>query len=159
MEFQLAFAADLRAPDAFLFTCQRVNAPKGGKGALEHHANGVTGISDIVAVEDNPSDFQYLLQAASGQRDVAAHSFGIALDLAGARLLALTPAGYHAICGLDAPAGRGLRFMAVIFRTPDLDALAAVLARHHVAFDRRAGRLVVPPADGQGATYLFEARP
>ena len=159
MEFQLAFAADLRAPDAFLFTCQRVNAPKGGKGALEHHANGVAGISAIVAVEDNPSDFQYLLQAASGQRDVSAHSFGIALDVPGARLQALTPAGYHALSGLDAPAGRGLRFVAVVFHAADLDALAALLARHRVAFDRRGGRIVVPPAAGQGAAYLFEARP
>ncbi|MGH7005536.1 MAG: VOC family protein, partial [Alphaproteobacteria bacterium] len=33
--FRLAFAADLRAPDAFFFTCQRVDAPKVDRAALQ----------------------------------------------------------------------------------------------------------------------------
>ncbi|HET7413662.1 MAG TPA: VOC family protein, partial [Pararhizobium sp.] len=46
--FRLAFAADLRAPDALFFTCERVNALPVDRSALESHGNGVTGISEIV---------------------------------------------------------------------------------------------------------------
>ena len=59
--FKLAFAADLRGPDFFLFACQRINALPRDRGALLVHDNGVVGISRVVLVEDNPSDFQYLL--------------------------------------------------------------------------------------------------
>ena len=34
MDFRLAFAADLRSPDSFFFTCQRINVPKADRSAL-----------------------------------------------------------------------------------------------------------------------------
>ena len=46
--FRLAFAADPRADDLFLFTCQRLNAPKVDRSALQSHANGAARIARIV---------------------------------------------------------------------------------------------------------------
>ena len=52
--FKLAFASGSGATDAFLFACERINAPKIDRTALQAHANGVTGIVEIVAVSDAP---------------------------------------------------------------------------------------------------------
>ncbi len=46
--FRLAFASDPRAPDFFLFTCQRLNAPMVDRSALQTHLNGVTRIKAVV---------------------------------------------------------------------------------------------------------------
>ncbi|TGP74908.1 VOC family protein, partial [bacterium M00.F.Ca.ET.221.01.1.1] len=50
--FKLAFVSDKEADEAFLFACQRINAPKIDRTALQTHANGVTGILEIIAVSD-----------------------------------------------------------------------------------------------------------
>jgi hypothetical protein len=55
--FRLAFAADLRAPDFFLFTCQRINPLPSDRRALETHANGVVGITEIVLNSNGPEGF------------------------------------------------------------------------------------------------------
>ncbi len=54
--FKLAFAATSGATDAFLFACQRINAPKVDRTALQTHANGATGIVEVVAVSDQPAE-------------------------------------------------------------------------------------------------------
>ena len=50
--FRLAFAADPRADDIFLFTCQRLNAPKVDRSALQTHANGAARIARIVVAAE-----------------------------------------------------------------------------------------------------------
>ncbi|TGV96051.1 VOC family protein, partial [Mesorhizobium sp. M2E.F.Ca.ET.154.01.1.1] len=50
--FKLASVADRKATDAFLFACQRINAPEIDRTALQAHANGVTGVVEVVAVSD-----------------------------------------------------------------------------------------------------------
>jgi hypothetical protein len=60
--FELAFAADLRAPDAFFFTCERVNAPAVDRSALQKHQNGVRRIKAIVLEAPEPMDFAAFLQ-------------------------------------------------------------------------------------------------
>jgi len=155
--FKLAFAADLRAPDAFFFTCERVGVPAVDRATLERHANGVTGIREIVAVEDNPSDFQYLVQEIAGTRDVGAHSFGISVKAGDAALSVTTPAGLEAFFGAKADGReRGLRLMAVVFSVVDLAALKAHLARNGIAHRTTGHRLVVDRVPGQGAIFAFE---
>ncbi len=155
--FKLAFAGDLRAPDAFFFTCERVAAPAIDKSGLQRHDNGVTGIAGVVMSEPNPSDFQYFLQEFVNQRDVEAHSFGMDIEAANATVSVLNPAGMQAFFGMKASThSRGLRLRAIVFTVADAARCAAVLTERGVAFAEIANRLVVPPADGQGAAFAFE---
>lgn len=155
--FRLAFAGDLRAPDFFLFACQRVNALPASRGSLERHDNGVLGISAVVLGEENPSDFQYLLETVFGQREIEAHSFGISLQSANVRIEALTSAGLNGYYGIaSSPRGRGLEAVAVAFRVGDIGVTERLLADRGIAFARHGARLVVPPAAGQGVSFVFE---
>lgn len=155
--FRLAFAADLRAPDFFLFNCQRVQALPADRSALETHANGVTGLSEIVLAEPNPTDFQYLLQEAFDQREVSAHSFGMDLVAANAKVTVLNPEGMQAFFGLATErADRGLRGQAVVFTVADLTVTEALLAGNGVGFERRENRILVAAAPGQGVLFAFE---
>lgn len=155
-QFRLAFSADLRSPDAFVFTCQRIGAVAGGCGSLAEHANGVTGLAAVVAVESNPSDFQYLLQETLRQREVRAHSFGIDLEADGARLSVLTTEGVRSLYGSLAEAWqRGLRFQGLVLNCRSLSALRALLQANGVAWREYGGMIVVDPAPGQGAFLAF----
>jgi hypothetical protein len=156
--FKLAFAADLRSPDSFFFTCQRINVPKVDRSALQHHSNGVTGMVSIAISEENPSDFQYLLQDAIGQRETSAHTFGLDIHCSNVRIEAFNRHGMRAWFGVtDGFDQRGLRLRAVVFAAPDLDLVRAGLAANHVPFEEHEGRVIVRPVEGQGAIYAFEA--
>ncbi|MCB1385422.1 MAG: VOC family protein [Nitratireductor sp.] len=155
--FKLAFAADLRAPDSFLFTCERINPPKVDRTALESHENGAAGIAEIAAGEPNPSDFQYLLQEVINQRNVNAHSFGIELAAGNANIAAYGAAGLKAWYGIESGChGRGLRLRAFSVAVRDLTVTEKLLKKNKVASRRIAHRLVVPHAPGQGCVIAFE---
>lgn len=155
--FLLAFAADLRAPDAFFFTCQRINAPAVDRSALQKHPNSVVALREVVLTEPNPADFQYLLQDVVRQRTVEADSFGLRIASANGGISVLTPAGFSAAFGGELPChSRGLRLRAVVFAATDLAALSQILVRNHVPHDLHGRRLVVPAAAGQGAIFAFE---
>lgn len=160
LSFRLAFAADLRAPDAFFFSCERVDGPSPppGRSGLESHDNGVVSIREIAMCEPNPTDFQYLLEAVIDTREINAHSFGIELAAANANIAVYSPAGLKAWFG-DASGGhgRGLRLRAIVFAVRDLAATKALLEGRGVACQQVAGRLVVHTAPGQGAIFAFEA--
>ncbi|TCN18470.1 VOC family protein [Sinorhizobium americanum] len=153
--FRLAFAADLRAPDFFLFSCQRIRALP-VDGALTDHENGVTGIAEVVLSEPNPTDFQYLLQEAVDEREVSAHSFGMDIQAGSVKLSVLNPAGMEAFYGRPVSAtDRGLRGRAVVFRVADLEATRALFAQNDIEFAEMGGRLVVPEVPGQGVIFAF----
>lgn len=155
--FLLAFAADLRAPDAFFFTCERVNVPKVDRSALQAHENKAASIREVVLSEVNPTDFQYFLQDVVNEREVDARSFGMDIEAANATVSVLTPAGLEALFGADAPChARGLRLRAIVFGVEDLSAVDHILTRDHIAHDRRGDRIVIPAAPGQGAIFAFE---
>lgn len=156
--FRLAFAADLRAPDAFFFTCQRVNTPKVDRTALQTHENGAVALREIVLSEVNPTDFQYPLQEVINQRDVNAHSFGMDLHAANANVTVLTPQGLRSFFGVEASTTeRGLRLQAFVLAVRDLAAVESLLAKNNIPFEKRGSRLVVHKAPGQGAAIAFEA--
>ncbi len=156
MSVRLAFAADPRAPDAGFFTCETRNVPDVDQTALKTHANGATGLLDVVASEPNPSDFQYFLQSLLNQREVDSNSFGMSLETEGGAVTVLTPDGMDAVYGMTAERyERGLRFQGYVVEVASLDATATLLKRNGIAFVRRVGRLVVPPAQGQGCFVAF----
>ncbi|AOG10071.1 VOC family protein [Agrobacterium sp. RAC06] len=155
--FRLAFAADLRAPDFFAFACQRINPLPTDRGPLLVHANGAAGIRSVVLVEENPSDFQYLLEMVLDQRDVTAHSFGISIQAAHTSVDVLTPEGFRLHFGQDvAVSERGLVGAAVVFAVDDLGVTEACLAAKGVTYQKTGARLVVAPEEGQGVTFAFE---
>lgn len=156
--FKLAFSADLRAPDAFLFTCQRMNVPAVDRSALQKHANGVTGIATIVASEANPSDYQYWLQTAMANRETDAHSFGISVAMTNCELDVLTPEGMAMRYGVARQATeRGVRFEGIVFKVSSLDAIAAHAEQAGIQLRSQSGMLIADAADGQGAFFAFMA--
>lgn len=156
--FRLAFAADLRAPDAFFFTCQRVNSPKVDRTALQTHENGAISLLQVILSEVNPTDFQYLLQEVLNQRDVNAHSFGMDLDAANASVTVLTPQGLRSFLDIKiSDSERGLRLQALVVGVRHLSAVESLLRSNDIPFEPRGSRLIVPQAPGQGAAIAFEA--
>ena len=157
VQFSLAFAADPRSPDARFFSCETRAAPPRDEKLLDH-ANGAVGIARIVMSEPNPTDFQYFLQDVSGQRDVAAHSFGMDVEIANGTIEVLTPEGLSARYGLTANETlRGMLHQAYVIAVEDKATTAAWLRSNAIEFAERGGMLIVPPRIGQGCTVCFEA--
>jgi hypothetical protein len=158
MDFRLVCTADLRSPDFFGFTCERINVPKADRSKLIVHGNGVVAMRTVVITENNPTDFQYLFQELCNEREVDAHSFGMDIKCSNATISVLTPVGFEAMFGKSAASTeRGLLGQAVIFATQNLSALKSHLKQNAIAFSEHMGRVIVDKAPGQGAHFIFEA--
>lgn len=156
VQFALAFAADPRSPDARFFSCETRAAPPRDEKLLSH-PNGATCILRVVMSEPNPTDFQYFLQDVSGQRDVAAHSFGMDVEVANGTIEVLTPEGLRMRYGLHADeARRGMLHQAYVIGVGNLDETRSWLRGHSIDHTERGGMLIVPPSIGQGCTVCFE---
>ena len=154
--FRLAFASDRDTPDAFVFACQRVNAPKVDRAALQAHGNGATAIAEVVAVAGDPAVQLALLATAAGLPSGAATMDGLVLP--NARLTVLEPADFEARFGIAAGPPSALRFAAVVFRVAALQAVAGLLARNGVEHHLRGESLIAPAAPGQGAPFVYEEK-
>jgi hypothetical protein len=158
MEFRLAFVADLRSPDFFGFTCQRITVPKADRSRLVAHENGVTAIRAVVLSEPNPTDFQYLFQELVNEREVEAHSFGMDIRCANATISVLTPDGFTAHYGGRAERNeRGVLGQAILFAVKDMAAFKQLLSSRNIGYSDRLGRVIIERAAGQGAIFAFEA--
>jgi hypothetical protein len=155
--FKLAFAAGAGATDAFLFACERVNAPKVDRAALQAHANGVTGIVEIVAVSDRPAEQHRLISVAVD--DPTGSGQGGTFHLPNADLSVLDPASFTARFGLPAGAPTDLRFAAVVFSVRSADVTSRLLAANSIQHDIAGNDIVVQPAPGQGAAFIFREIP
>ncbi len=155
--FRLAFAADLRSPDFFFFASQRILPLPSDRKALEAHENGVIGLAEVVLSEQNPTDFQYLVQEAADEREVEALSFGMTVDTPRGRITVLNDAGLEGFYGIAPEEGtdRGLKGRAVVFKVSDLSDTRRLLAGRGLAFEERDTRILVPPAPGQGVLFVF----
>ncbi|MER8825627.1 VOC family protein [Mesorhizobium sp. M0938] len=151
--FKLAFASGAGAKDAFLFACERINAPKVDRTALQAHANGAVGIIEVVAVSDQPSEQHRLISIAA--RSPASRQGSTAMGLPNATLTLLDPAAFEARFGIPAGAPSKLRFAAVVFSVRRADTVARLLAAYSVEHDIRGNDIVVQPAPGQGAAFIF----
>ncbi|MBD9372449.1 VOC family protein [Rhizobium sp. ARZ01] len=154
--FRLAFAVDMRAPDFFFFASQRVISLPSDRKALEEHPNGVVALSEIVLSEQNPTDFQYLIQLATDGREVEAHSFGMSVQTPRGRITVLNGAGMLGFYGVEtAVMDRGLKGEAVVLRVNDLAHCRRHFKSNGIEFTERGDRLFVAPAPGQGALFVF----
>ncbi|MGI9401704.1 MAG: VOC family protein, partial [Rhizobiaceae bacterium] len=158
ISFTLAFAGDLRSPDLFYFVCQKENVPDIDYNKLQRHKNGVKSIREIVLSESNPSDFQYLLQEVTGQRDQNAHSFGIELKSENVNIAVHSPVGMKAWFGAEMEQKeRGLIGRAIVLGVRNLEKTREYFENNHINFHEIGNRLVVDPAPGQGVILAFEA--
>ncbi|RWE76879.1 VOC family protein [Mesorhizobium sp.] len=153
--FKLAFVSDKEADEAFLFACQRINAPKIDRTALQAHANGVTGILEIIAVSDRPAA-QIGLIATAAEADA---SDGDAVRLPNAVLSVLSCEDYGSRFGLKVAPSPNLRFTAIVFSVRDTAAAKQLLADNAVRHNMSGNDIVVPPAPGQGAAFIFREIP
>jgi len=149
--FKLAFAAGSKATNAFLFACERINAPDIDRTALQAHANGATGIVEIVAVSEAPSAQARLISTVAGSKQES----GAVFDLPNARLTVLDHAAFTARFGVSAGAPTELRFAAVVFSVRSADATVSLLAANAIPHDIAGNEIVVQPASGQGAAFIF----
>jgi hypothetical protein len=151
--FRLAFAGRGKNPDAFVFSCERVNAPRVDRAALQAHPNGVVGIRDVVAISSDCANALRLLSVAADSS--AGGTVAGALKLPNAALHVVDVDAFEARFGLHV-AQSALRFAAVVFGVQDIEALTALLAGNAVEHHLRDGYVIVPPAVGQGAAFVFE---
>lgn len=144
--FRLAFAALAETSDgAFFFTCERANAPKVDRSALQAHANGALRIISIEAGAGSLADAGGFLAtvAHSSARDTGQGE--TVVPLANADVIVKARPG-QATLGLDA----------LVFGVGDLAAARSLLVNNGVEHDLSGQILVIPPAPGQGATFIFE---
>jgi hypothetical protein len=157
--FRLAFVADLRAPDLFFFTCQRINALPADRKILETHTNGVTGITEVVLTAPDPRAFSPFMRFCTSAPLIRDEAFGISLDTPNARISILSPDGLNAYFDLAAPGtDRGLRGVAIVFKVADLAVTEAHLAANGITYTRKNNRILVKAASGQGALFAFEEK-
>jgi hypothetical protein len=154
--FRLAFAADKTSPDAFFFTCQRVNAPKVDRSALQAHENGVGRIAGVIAVSEEPHASGEFLSGVAGTHAPAALDGQFELQLPNATVRCVTPATFEGMSGQVAPQSTGLRLAAVIFRVQSLASVETVLRNNAIGHQHIGRRVIVPAAPGQGAVFIFE---
>lgn len=155
--FRLAFAADLRAPDAFFFSCQRVNAPNVDRTALQAHANGVTGIKRVVLATPKVDAFSDLVLAISNAAAVDDVDGDTSIKTANATIDLLDQESLGRDFGALSSSEPGLRLRAIVFEVADLHATGTLLKSRNIAYQRRGTRLAIQPAPGQGAIFAFEA--
>ncbi len=151
--FRLAFAAEGNTPDAFFFTCERVNAPKVDRTALQSHANGVKRIVGIVATSAEPAAYANFFATVAGAESVAE---GVQFELPNATIALTDPAGLKVDFGAEVPSASDLRLSAIVFGVKDLAKTEALFIADAVDYHRRGSRLIVSSAAGQGAIFAFE---
>lgn len=153
--FRLAFASGKAASDAFQFSCERVNAPRVDRAALQTHDNSAAAIVEVVAIGSNPSA-QLRLLGIAADASPAPSAETSELILPNAKLSVVTPQDYARRFGLPAADPTDLRFAAVVFSVASLQKLRTVLAQRGIGYDIGDEQIIVAPAPGQGAAFIFK---
>lgn len=154
--FRLAFAADLRSPDAYFFSCERARVPSIDMSALRAHANAVIGINAVIASEPAPAEWAGFLSSIAGGGSVSIHKSKVELPLGNARFLVLDRDRLAGDFGLNAGHARGLRLRVILFKTADMEQTRSVIEKAGIAPEWHGGRLMVRAEPGQGAAFAFE---
>ena len=152
--FSLAFAQDNKAPDTGFFTCQQHYPENFWNPAFQVHANGVSGVSGVVFVAENPADHHVFLKAFSGVSDLQSTSTGITIETPRGEIQVMDPAAYRLHFAVEPPdVARGMRLAAIRFALRDPAAARAALG---TSASERMNKLVVGPEVVHGATLVFE---
>ncbi|MBP0440983.1 VOC family protein [Tianweitania sediminis] len=155
--FLLAFAADLRAPDALFFTCERIGVPKVDRAPLTEHANGAARLKRVILVAPEPQLFETLFTKLLDDAAVVPTSSGFKIATATTDIEVLEPKAAATLLGTETwdAFDPTLQLAAVEFAVSDLGATGELLQRKGIASDQRNGIICVAPAPGQGVPFLF----
>ena len=157
--FRLAFAAPAGVEDIFAFTCQRMNAPAVARDALQRHANGVARLSEVVAIAANPAEAADFFRNIANAVPVVGANGRLNLALGNVTLSIQPPQAFAEHFACPPPRGGALRYAAIVFAMRDVPGCRAQFRASGVTFHEADGRLVVPPAPGQGTYFMFEELP
>lgn len=155
VSFRLAFTAPADLQDTFFFTCERVDAPSGGRGALAVHVNAVQGLSRIVAVAPSPRSFDTFL-AALANRHPQTGNGELLVQTGNAEISVLTPSAMATRFRTAPAKGGSLELAGIVFASRSLAQTAQALDATGVDYSRLSSLIIVPPAPGQGAFFAFE---
>ncbi|HTV69203.1 MAG TPA: VOC family protein [Rhizobiaceae bacterium] len=139
--FRLAFAQALEAPGILVFTCERVAVPHVDRAALQRHANGVTCIRSITVVGGDTEALEPVAAVLGTAQS------GIAIDAT-----PIDPWNFGAPAFEEAS-----RLAAISFAVEHIEQPKTLLHGAGIDFSLEARRIIVPPAAGQGGTFIFEA--
>ncbi len=155
--FRLAFAADLRAPDCFFFTCQRIGVPNVDRTALQRHENGAARLKAVVLAAPDPFSFGHLIRTVSNSEIDTFHDNRYSLPVPNGRIEMVTNQTLNENYGMLSANDRGLQARAIVFGVADLKATQSYLRSKGFDCEKYRGRVIVLPAPGQGAIFAFEA--
>ncbi|WP_274423930.1 VOC family protein [Chelativorans sp. YIM 93263] len=150
--FKLAFAAPIHS-EVFFFTCERVKSPSADRATLQRHRNGVIGISHVLLTASRPGDYENFLSLFCGIEPLRRDAGPVEFAMANATVSLIPPALASA---LDMDGSGGLGLSGITFLTQYLPDVRGALAAAEIHHEVRERRIVVPPAVGQGATFIFE---
>ena len=155
--FSLAFAVDPKARDTGFFVCQQHHPQNFWDPVLQVHPNGVSTITGVVLVAENPADHHIFLSMLAGERNLHATSAGMTVPTPRGAIEVMSPVAFSAGFGVNPPdLSHGARLAAVRFAVPDVAAVRARLRERGIATSERRDRLVVPVEVAHGATLVFE---
>lgn len=146
--FRLAFAAEETSPEPFFFTCQRVRSPRVNRTALQEHRNGATRVAEIVFSSADPERHRSFLGLFLDAEPSRADPDKLVFDLSNASVSVTR----------DEAAGHGMRASAIRLLMNDTTAkLRSILRADRIEHRASGGSVIVPPAPGQGVTFIFES--
>jgi catechol 2,3-dioxygenase-like lactoylglutathione lyase family enzyme len=154
--FSLAFARDAEPSDAGFAVCQQHYPENFWNPAFQQHPNGVTAVTGVVLVAENPADHHIFLSAFTGVRDLHATSGAVSARTPRGAVTIMDAAAFRAHFGVPPPdIVRGARLAAIEFAVREPAALQAALRAGDVAFSSQLGRFVIAPDIAMGATLVF----
>lgn len=154
--FTLSFAQDRDMPDCGFFSCQHHFPQNFWSKALQEHANGVSGISRVTIVAENPSDHHIFLSAFTGSREMRVNSSGIAILCGKTWVEIVSAETFRFTYGVEAPGGAGPHFAGFGLFAPDPAAIAAHATRLGLAVEQGAAGYTLAPREAFKTAILFE---
>jgi len=155
--FSLAFADDTLAPQIHFATCQQRYPENFWNPAFQKHANGASGIADVVAVADEPEGHRAFMQNFTGG-EAARTDNGFTIATSRGTIEMTTPAAFTRRFGVAAPdVTRGARLAAIRFTVADASLLQNVPELAGIAGLYEGNAAVIGADDAIGAVIVFES--
>lgn len=153
--FELAFAADSRAPECGFFVCQQLEPQNFWNPEFQRHANGATALSSVVMLAEEPAAHRAFLTAFSGGAEVLEGNEDLVFALPRGRIDLLDPEAAQGAYHVE-PDTTPARFLGFCVSVSDLEAVAERLTEAEIPFQRGEARLFIPAEDAFGCMIAFE---
>ncbi|MGN6096324.1 MAG: VOC family protein [Bosea sp. (in: a-proteobacteria)] len=153
--FELAFAADPKAPECGFFVCQQHEPQNFWNPEFQRHPNGATALASAVMLADDPAAHRAFLTAFSGGAEVLEGNEDYVLALPRGRLDVLDPETAQGAYQVE-PDTTPARFLGFCVSVPDLEAVAERLSAAGIPFIQNDERVFVQAEDALGCMVAFE---